>query len=133
MGRGAFANASWVAVALIASACHDRRRLASDEAPARPAAEMSEDGGSPIRDASIADAGTDTASQAASGTGSLMIPDAALAALAAAAAICTTLGCGATPGDCGEGAPCCTLLHAGGVSRCFPNGCLPSTCLEGYP
>jgi hypothetical protein len=44
--------------------------------------------------------------------------------------ICTRLGCGLAPEDCGTGASCCTLLQAGGVSLCFPDACYPTTCLE---
>jgi len=48
------------------------------------------------------------------------------------AGICTMLGCGGRPDACGSGASCCTLLQAGGVSLCFPNACLPTTCLEAF-
>src|SRR5579864_1280640 len=46
--------------------------------------------------------------------------------------ICTILGCGCGAAECGPGASCCTLLQAGGASLCFPNACLPGSCLEGY-
>jgi hypothetical protein len=46
--------------------------------------------------------------------------------------ICTILGCGCGAADCGPDASCCTLLQAGGASLCFPNACLPGSCLEGY-
>ena len=46
--------------------------------------------------------------------------------------ICTILGCGCGARDCGPGASCCTLLQAGGASLCYPNACLPGSCLEGY-
>jgi hypothetical protein len=46
--------------------------------------------------------------------------------------ICTILGCGGTADACASGASCCTLLQAGGASLCFPNACLPGSCLEGY-
>lgn len=46
--------------------------------------------------------------------------------------ICTRLGCGVTPDDCGVEASCCTLLQAGGVSLCYPDACRPSTCLEDF-
>ena len=46
--------------------------------------------------------------------------------------ICTELGCGPPPNDCGPGASCCTLLQAGGASLCFPDACFPASCLQNF-